>query len=191
MGMWRGLPARVTLVVRTARNRRLRHLPPPAVGRGRRRKYGDPAPQPQSWLRQRQGFHQAQVMVRGRSIQLRYRVQGPYLREGVPERPLFLVVVGGATWRTGKRKPRRVQREPAFYLVNAVAEGADRKLPLPAPELLAWLWQRWELEVAHREMKAGFGVGQKQCWNRRSAVCNGACGSMQSWCRQAIAPGAG
>jgi hypothetical protein len=41
---------------------------------------------------------------------------------------------------------------------------------LPAGELLAWLWQRWELEVAHREMKSGFGVGQKQCWNARAAV---------------------
>ena len=36
--------------------------------------------------------------------------------------------------------------------------------------ILAWLWQRWELEVCHREMKTGFGVGEKQCWNKRSAV---------------------
>jgi hypothetical protein len=36
--------------------------------------------------------------------------------------------------------------------------------------LLAWLWQRWEIEVAHREMKTGFGLGEKQCWNKRSAI---------------------
>ncbi len=43
-------------------------------------------------------------------------------------------------------------------------------MPLAAPLILAWIWQRWELEVAHREMKAALGVGQKQCWNPRSAV---------------------
>ena len=41
-------------------------------------------------------------------------------------------------------------------------------MPLPIDELLGWLWQRWELEVAHREMKSGLGVGEKQCWNPRA-----------------------
>src|SRR5690606_10830856 len=36
--------------------------------------------------------------------------------------------------------------------------------------LLGWLWQRWEIEVAHREMKSGLGVGEMQCWNARSAI---------------------
>jgi len=39
------------------------------------------------------------------------------------------------------------------------------QLLLPVETLLAWLWQRWELEVAHREMRGGFGVGEKQCWH--------------------------
>lgn len=38
------------------------------------------------------------------------------------------------------------------------------------PFLLAWLWQRWEIEVAHREMKSGLGVGEMQCWNPCSAI---------------------
>jgi len=29
-----------------------------------------------------------------------------------------------------------------------------------------------ELEVAHREMKSGFGVGEKQCWNPRSTIAS-------------------
>jgi len=41
---------------------------------------------------------------------------------------------------------------------------------LPVNELLAWLWQRWELEVAHRELKSELGLGEKQCWNPLSAV---------------------
>ena len=28
---------------------------------------------------------------------------------------------------------------------------------------LSWIWQRWEIEVAHREMKSGLGIGEKQC----------------------------
>lgn len=43
-------------------------------------------------------------------------------------------------------------------------------LPLPIETLLAAAWQRWELEVAHRELKTTFGLGDKQCWNPRSAV---------------------
>lgn len=170
VGMWRGLPEYVTLIVRTAKNRRLRHLPPPTAGRGRPRKYGAEAERPQSWLRQRQGFQKTTVAVRGRSFELRYRVLGPYLREQAAARPLFLIVIGGATWRAGKREPKKAHREPAFYLVNAVAHDAGWTLPLPAPDILAWIWQRWELEVAHREMKGSFGVGEKQCWHPRAAV---------------------
>jgi hypothetical protein len=36
--------------------------------------------------------------------------------------------------------------------------------------LLFWAWQRWEIEVAHRELKANFGLGQKQCWNPQAAI---------------------
>ncbi|HEX9117916.1 MAG TPA: hypothetical protein VGA61_17745 [Anaerolineae bacterium] len=170
VGLWLGLPARTILVVRTAKNRRLRELPVAASGRGRRRKYGPQAPRPQEWLKERKGFQKTNVDVRGRTIQMRYRVLGPYVRERAAEVPLFLFVVGGATWKAGKKEPRRAKREPAFYLVNAVQRAGRWVLPLSAPLILAWIWQRWELEVAHREMKSGLGVGQKQCWNRRSAV---------------------
>jgi hypothetical protein len=79
-------------------------------------------------------------------------------------------VVGGASWKAGKREPKRVKRLPSFYLVSAVQVGAQWQLPFTPEQILAWVWQRWELEVAHREMKSGFGIGEKQCWNPRSAV---------------------
>jgi hypothetical protein len=167
---WRGLPERTVAIVRTAKNRRLRELPAAYGGRGRRRKYGAVAPAPAAWLKERKGWHKTPIWVRGRLIQMRYRVLGPYLRERAGARPQFLIVVGGATWQAGKKQPRRARREPAFYLVSAVQRDGRWLLPLAAEQILAWIWQRWELEVAHREMKAGFGVGQMQCWNRRSAV---------------------
>jgi len=170
VGLWLGLPERTVLVVRTAKNRKLRELPAPSSGRGRRRKYGEQAPRPSEWLQQRKGFQTTKVDVRGRTIQMRYRVEGPYVRERAADVPLFLIVAGGASWKAGKKEPRRAKREPAFYLVNAVWQSGRWMLPLSAPLILAWIWQRWELEVAHREMKSGLGVGQKQCWNTRSAV---------------------
>ena len=68
-------------------------------------------------------------------------------------------------WSPGSGSPR-VRREPTFWLVSAVptADGGWA-LPRPAPELLGWAWQRWEIEVCHRELKAGFGLGEPQCWN--------------------------
>jgi hypothetical protein len=170
VGFWRSLPPQTMALVRTARNRRLRQLPPVYAGKGRRRKYGDVAPKPCEWLQSRQGWEQCLVLVRGRYIKHRYQVHGPYLREQAAAHPLFLIVVGGASWKAGKREPKRVKREPAFYLVSALAVDGQWQLPLPVEQLLAYVWQRWEVEVAHREMKSGFGVGEKQCWNQHSAV---------------------
>ncbi len=92
----------------------------------------------------------------------------------------------------GKKKPRWQHRKPAFYLFSATFFGGTWHLPLPVETLLAWLWQRWELEVAHREMKSGFGVGEKQCWNPLATITSipWGCGSMRSYCGRPIAPGA-
>ena len=42
--------------------------------------------------------------------------------------------------------------------------------PLPVAELVAWAWQRWEVEVMHRELKSGFGLGQQQAWSPVAAA---------------------
>jgi hypothetical protein len=101
---------------------------------------------------------------------MRYQVLGPFVREGLPEKPLFLIVVKGMHRLVGKKKQHYKHKDPSFYLVSAIQQEGQWQLPLPIETLLAWLWQRWEIEVAHREMKSGLGVGEKQCWNRRSAV---------------------
>jgi hypothetical protein len=60
---------------------------------------------------------------------------------------------------------------PAYFVVNAVRDDQGRRvLPLPAAEVVAWAGQRWEVEVCHRELKSGFGVGQMQCWSARATV---------------------
>jgi hypothetical protein len=166
VGFWKGLPERTLVLGRTARNRVLYALPQYA-GVGRPPSYGERAPKPADWLKVHQGWQSLDVQVRGKARHLSYRVAGPYLREGLPDTPVFLLVLRGIDRKLGQR---RVRRDPAFYLVSAVQQEQSWVLPLPAQELLAWAWQRWELEVQHREIKSGFGLGDKQCWNRRSAV---------------------
>lgn len=162
---WRELPQRTIGLVRTAKNRCLYELP--AEDAHGNRKYGEKAPNPGSWLRQRKGFTYQDVMVRGSSRRMRYRVEGPYVRDELPDVPLFLIVIGGGKRPSGSR---RKNYKPCFFLVSAVLVNGMWSLPLPLVDILAWLWQRWELEVAHRQMKSGLGLGEKQCWNDTATV---------------------
>lgn len=164
---WRQMPERVVLAGRTARSRVLYALPGGYTGRGRPRSYGERARKPAEWLKEKAGWKTTQVCVRGKMREMRYRVEGPFLRDGLVEQPVFLIVVRGMD---RKVNGKRVKRDPAFYLVRAVKAGRAWVLPLEEETLLSWLWQRWEMEVTHREMKSSFGLGEKQCWNQRSAV---------------------
>jgi hypothetical protein len=164
---WRQLPQWTVLLGRTARSRVLYALPGEYQGRGRPKSYGERARKPSEWLKVKEGWTTTEVRVRGRMREMRYRIEGPYLREGLLDQPVFLIVVRGMDRHVNGK---RVKRDPVFYLVSALQQGETWVLPLPGEELLAWAWQRWELEVAHREMKSGFGLGEKQCWNKRSAV---------------------
>ena len=172
--LWRSLPERVILVTRTARNRRLYYLPKTVAdpGPGRPASYGERAPHPAEWLHAGlRNWPTQLVEVRGKTIKMRYQVLGPFVRDGLPECPLFLIVVKGMHRLVGKKKLHYKHRGPSFYLISAI-QSPDGKwqLPLPISTILTWLWQRWEIEVAHREMKTGFGLGEKQCWNKRSSI---------------------
>jgi hypothetical protein len=183
-----GLPEEgVLLMSRCAKNRALYELPeaPPVEERrrrpGRRRKYGDRARRPEEWLAERSGWRQAELIVRGRMIRPRYRVEGPFVLKKAASSPVFLVVVKGVDrGRGGGSGRRRRWRKPAFWMVSAVlGESGGWELPSPAEELLGWAWQRWEVEVCHREMKSGFGLGEAQCWGPRSAVLSV---RWRAWC---------
>lgn len=166
---FRDLPEGVDLMARCARNRNLFELPENAERRkGRRRKYGQKARKPHEWLSEKSGWRGAEFMVRGRAIRPRYRVEGPFVLERAPDRPVFLMVVKGVN-RKDSRRHRR-QRDPSFFLISAIWDGEQWVLPGRATELLGWMWQRWEIEVLHRECKSGFGLGEIQCWSKHSAI---------------------
>ena len=55
-------------------------------------------------------------------------------------------------------------------MVNAKREADRWVLPFPVATLLVWAWQRWECEVAHRELKSALRIGDKQCWSALAAL---------------------
>ena len=166
----RALPAGVSLLARTTRTRALYALPDaPVPGqRGRHRRYGERGPTPEQTLQARTGWRRVPTWVRGRILHLRVHLSGPWLVQPAPDQPVFLLVVHGI----GRERPgRRGRRAPAFLLVTAVrAPDGTWALPLPVAELVAWAWQRWEVEVMHRELKSGFGLGQQQAWSPAAAA---------------------
>jgi hypothetical protein len=163
------LPERVVLFARCARNRAL--YAPPAyrrTGRGRQPRYGERGPTPEATLHQATDWQTHPIAVRGRTIPVTAAVTGPWLVKGAPFRPLALIVVRGID--RGRGTTRR-QRDPQFFLVTVeMAQEDEWALPVPLPELLAWAWQRWEVEVMHRELKGGFGLGEQQAFSARGAA---------------------
>ena len=163
--LWQRLPPGVILLARSAKNRVLYQLPTPrASGRGRKRLYGERAPTAQALWSQRRGWRKLTLEVRNQTRHLQVKVYGPFLRRSAPNCPLMLILVRG-------KDNAKTRREPLPFLVNArqASDGAWQ-LPLPLDVLLFWAWQRWELEVCHRELKSSFGLGNKQCFNPGSAV---------------------
>jgi len=164
LSVWKSLPKGVFLLARSAKNRALYH-PPPANAH-RNRKYGERAQTPQQIWQARTGWRKLDLEVRGKTRHLQVKVQGAFYRRGAPNTPLMLIVVRG-------KNRRGYHREPLPFLVNAIRnELGEWDLPLPLETLLFWAWQRWELEVCHRELKSNFGLGNKQCWNPKAAVLN-------------------
>lgn len=163
--LWRALPARVTLLARCAKNRALFDLKP-ADDTDKRRKYGARLPTPQQMLAERSGWRTVPIMVRGRAVRLRATVVGPCLVKPAAAVPLYLLVVRGVAASSSHRR-----RQPTFLLVNARRDGhGGWMLPYPVADLLGWAWQRWEVEVLHRELKSGFGLGQQQAWSDAGTV---------------------
>jgi hypothetical protein len=169
LNLWQHLPDGVILLTRSAKNRVLYSLPHAQCRRGRKRLYGERVATPQQRWRGRKGWRKLQLEVRGRPRHLQYKVSEPVLRRGASHRALLLIVV------RGKKRPNKYgrydRRQPLPFLVNAVQNAnGEWVLPLPVETLLFWAWQRWELEVCHRELKSNFGLGNKQCFNLYSAV---------------------
>jgi hypothetical protein len=93
----------------------------------------------------------------GKRRRIRYKELSPvYWRRGAGRLPLRLFVVAPTPYR--KRLSARLYYRQAAYLLTTDLEHSAR-------QLLQIYFDRWQIEVNHREEKDTLGVGQAQLWN--------------------------
>lgn len=97
------------------------------------------------------------IVYGGKRRKVRYKdINDVYWQGGARRLPLRLFVVAPTPYR--KRKSSRVYyRQPAYLLCTDLTHGARN--------LLQIYFDRWQIEVNHREEKDTLGVGQAQLWN--------------------------
>ena len=97
------------------------------------------------------------IFYGGKRRRIRYKeVTQIYWRRGAGQIPLRLFVVAPTPYR--KRKSSKLYyRQPAYLLTTDLRHSA--------PQLLQIYFDRWQIEVNHRDEKDTLGVGQAQLWN--------------------------
>jgi hypothetical protein len=93
----------------------------------------------------------------GKRRTIRYKeIAEVYWQRGGGQRPLRLFVVAPTPYRK-RHSGKRYYRDPAYLLTTDRATAAR--------PLLQIYFDRWQIEVNHREEKDTLGVGQAQLWN--------------------------
>jgi len=77
-------------------------------------------------------------------------------QRGAGKRPLRLIVIAPTPYRKNQSK-RLYYRDPAYLLTSDLHSSVK--------QLLQIYFDRWQIEVNHREEKDTLGVGQAQLWN--------------------------
>ena len=105
-------------------------------------------------------WQKATIFHGGRFREVRYKEKTKvYWQGGGKKRVLRLLVVEPVAYRTSKNG-RQYYRQPAYLLTN--------DLNTPATQLLQDYFDRWGIEVNHRDEKEILGVGEAQVWNEKS-----------------------
>jgi len=97
------------------------------------------------------------IFYGGKRRKIRYKeVQHVYWQRGGRKRPLRLIVIAPTPYRKSKSK-RLYYRDPAYLLTSDLTSSVQ--------QLLQIYFDRWQIEVNHREEKDTLGIGQAQLWN--------------------------
>jgi len=97
------------------------------------------------------------VFYGGQRRKVRYKEVSPVLWQGGARRRLLrLFVIAPTPYR--KRQSARLYYHRPAYLLTTLGQGSSR-------QLLQIYFDRWQIEVNHREEKDILGVGQAQLWN--------------------------
>jgi len=148
----------VTIVVRCRKDIVLCRRAP---GKGRRF-YGKTKFTPEQVRRRdsRARWQRAQIFHGGCYREIRYKeLTKVYWQGGSRKREVRLLVVAPVGYRTSKNG-RKYYRQPAYLLTT--------DLTTSALVLLQAYFDRWGIEVNHRDEKDILGVGQAQVWNEHS-----------------------
>ena len=102
-------------------------------------------------------WKETKVFYGGKWRKVRYKeVSVVYWQGGAARCPLRLLVVAPTPYR--KRKSSKLYyRQPAFLLTTDLKSSVK--------QLLQIYFDRWQIEVNHRDEKDTLGVGQAQLWN--------------------------
>jgi hypothetical protein len=97
------------------------------------------------------------IFYGGKRRKTRYKeVASVHWQRGAKQRPLRLIVIAPTPYR--KRKSKKLYyRDPAYLLTTDLRSSLK--------QLLQIYFDRWQIEVNHREEKDTLGVGQAQLWN--------------------------
>jgi hypothetical protein len=97
------------------------------------------------------------IFYGGKRRKIRYKeVNAVYWQRGARQRVLRLLVIAPTPYRKSKSK-RLYYRDPAYLLTTDLRSSLK--------QLLQIYFDRWQIEVNHREEKDTLGVGQAQLWN--------------------------
>jgi hypothetical protein len=152
------IPERSVLLVRARKDAKLCFRAPVSEQSGARRFYGTEKFTPQQ-VRQDESrdWKTTKIFYGGKRRKIRYKqVAEVYWQRGAQQRPLRLIVLAPTPYRKSKSK-RLYYRDPAYLLTTDLRSAPK--------QLLQIYFDRWQIEVNHREEKDTLGVGQAQLWN--------------------------
>jgi hypothetical protein len=97
------------------------------------------------------------IFYGGKRRKIRYKeVADLYWQRGAGKRALRLIVIAPTPYRKSKSR-KLYYRDPAYLLTTDLRSSLK--------QLLQIYFDRWQIEVNHREEKDTLGVGQAQLWN--------------------------
>jgi hypothetical protein len=149
--IFRAVLDRVNLLARCRKDARL-CMP---ASEGGRRKYAVEIFTPEQVRRDNRIFwKRARIHYAGKRRWIRYKVlHNVFWRRGAATRPLQLIVIAPQPYKLSKHS-RTNYREPA-YLLSTDPKSSSRLL-------IQYYFDRWQIEVNHRDEKSLLGVGHAQ-----------------------------
>jgi hypothetical protein len=148
------IPERTVLIARARRDAKLCLR---AAANSRRFYAADKFTPEQVRKDDQQEWKTTRIFYGGKRRKIRYKeVKDVYWQRGAGQRPLRLIVIAPTPYRKSKSK-RLYYRDPAYLLTSDLHSSLK--------QLLQIYFDRWQIEVNHREEKDTLGVGEAQLWN--------------------------